>query len=167
MRERSQSAREELAAVLPEVPVVEMVYRRRPRAERAALREEFNEAVRQDFLRHLASGREAELRKRGFTERNLESLRNGRVPHGYNVHHIKPLDDGGDNRFDNLVLMRAHPDHEAVHRYLDPQLKGLEHGQARTVRIPMVEPGIHARAGRDEMKHAEAARMSRWAGREI
>lgn len=168
MSGRSRFTREDLGHVLPDVPVVEMVYHRRAKAERAALREEFNDGVRQSFLQHLARDKSGELRARGFSNRTLESLFKGKVPPGYNVHHIKPLDDGGDNSFDNLVLMRAHPDHEAVHRYLDPQLKGLENGQSRTVRIPMVQPGIKLPLREEAvMDHAKAARMSRLAGREI
>ena len=147
--------------------MVEMVYHRRAKAERAALRDAFNEGGRQSFLQHLARDKWGELGSRGFTSRNRESMLNGRVPHGFNVHHIKPLDDGGDNSFENLVLMRAHPDHEAVHRYLDPQLKGLENGQSRTVKLPMPQPGVGIPDGRDRMKHSQAARMSRFAGREI
>ncbi len=159
MSDRSQR----LAAVLPDVPVVEMVYHRRAKAERLALREAFDTERRQAFLRHLLTERGAELKARGFTERNFESLRFGKVPHGYNVHHIKPLDDGGDNRFDNLVLMRAHPEHEAIHRHLDPQLKGLEAGQSRTVRLAMPEAGAYRR---EEPQTRAAQRFRHLAGQE-
>lgn len=30
-----------------------------------------------------------------------------RAPEGMQVHHIRPLDDGGTNAADNLVLIRA------------------------------------------------------------
>lgn len=164
MSDRSQAPRRQLAAVLPDIPVVEMVYTRRSQAERAALREAFDTEGRQAFLHHLLTERSAELRARGFTERNLESLRFGKVPHGYNVHHIKPLDDGGDNRFDNLVLLRAHPEHEAIHRYLDPQLRGLERGQSRTVRLPMPDAGAYRRSGAEPGRN-EPARPSPQAAR--
>ena len=171
MSDGSESPRRQLTAVLPDIPVVEMVYTRRSQAERAALREAFDTEGRQAFLRHLLTERSAELRARGFTDRNLESLRFGKVPHGYNVHHIKPLDDGGDNGFDNLVLLRAHPEHEAIHRYLDPQLKGLERGQSRTVRLPMPEAGAYRRSGPEgrrgeQSQHRAPARPPRWAGLE-
>ena len=163
MADRSLSPRQGLVAALPDIPVVDMVYTRRPKAERLALREAFDTERRQAFLRHLLTERSAELRARGFTERNLESLRFGKVPHGYNVHHIKPLDDGGDNRFDNLVLMRAHPEHEAIHRYLDPQLKGLEAGQSRLVRLPQPEPGAYRR---DPAQSRPALKFRHLAGQE-
>ena len=169
--DRSLSPSQQLAAALPGVPVVEMVYSRRPKAERVALREAFDTEGRQAFLRHLLTERSAELKAKGFTERNLESLRYGKVPHGYNVHHIKPLDDGGDNRFDNLVLMRAHPEHESIHRYLDPQLRGLERGESRTVRLPMPEAGAYRRSelqtAREEPARARVSAASpRWAALE-
>lgn len=145
-----------LKRVLPEVKLVEMEYRRRDLQEKAALRESFQMGERQAFLAHLAQQRGDEMRAQGFTERNFESLRRGKVPHGYNVHHIKPLDDGGDNRFENLVLMRAHPDHEAIHRYLDPQLKGLEVGQTRKVTLPEMAPGAY----RGRISEFEAANQA-------
>jgi hypothetical protein len=162
MSDRSLSPRQALAAALPDIPVVDMVYHRRDKAGRAALREAFDTEDRQAFLRHLLTERSDDLRARGFTERNFESLRRGKVPHGYNVHHIKPIDDGGDNRFDNLVLMRAHPEHEAIHRHLDPQLKGLEAGQARTVQLAMPEAGAYRRPGRGEVEQSRVMRAARY-----
>jgi len=149
MSDRSQYKHQPLGAVLPGVPVVEMSYRRRAKAEHEALRHAFHQEDRQAFLSYLLTEKGAEMRAKGFTERNLESLRRGKVPHGYNVHHIKPLDDGGDNGFDNLVLLPARPQHEAIHRYLDPQLKGLERGEARRVRLPMIEAGAYAAPRRE------------------
>jgi hypothetical protein len=142
---------------LPDVPVVDFVYKRRDKALRAAMREAFDTEGRQAFLQHLLTERSEELKAKGFTERNFESLRRGKVPHGYNVHHIKPIDDGGDNSFGNLVLMRAHPEHEAIHRYLDPQLRGLEAGQSRTVRLPMPQAGAY----RQETAQAMSAQRPR------
>lgn len=144
MSDRSHSRHPPLSAILPDVPLVEMTYRRRDQAEAQALRHSFHHEDRKAFLSYLLAEKSADMRARGFTERNLESLSRGKVPHGYNVHHIKPLDDGGDNRFDNLVLLPARPQHEAIHRYLDPQIRGLERGEARQVRLPMIEAGAYA-----------------------
>jgi|SRR5579859_5484499 len=144
MSERSPSKHQPLRAVLPDVPLADFVYRRRGKEEAEALRHSFHHEERRAFLSYLLTEKSAEMLAKGFTERNLESLRRGKVPHGYNVHHIKPLDDGGDNRFNNLVLLPARPQHEAIHRYLDPQLKGLERGESRRVRLPMIEAGAYA-----------------------
>jgi hypothetical protein len=149
MSDRSNSRHSPLSKVLPDVPVVEMTYVRRAKADADALRQAFHEEDRKAFLSYLLTEKSTDLRARGFTERNLESLRRGKVPHGYNVHHIRPLDDGGDNRFDNLVLLPARPQHEAIHRYLDPQLKGLERGEARRVNLPMIEAGAYAQPQRE------------------
>ena len=169
MSDRIQTPERDLRRAMPEVPVIEFDYRRRDMAEKAALRESFQTGDRQAFLDHLVKDRAGELRAQGFTERNLESLRRGKVPHGYNVHHIKPLDDGGDNRFDNLVLLKAHPTHEAIHRYLDPQLRGLEIGQTRRINLPVPEPGAYrgAEAARGERNVTRApARQRAYAGHE-
>jgi hypothetical protein len=149
MSDRSHPRHPSLAAVLPDVALVEMIYRRRDKLEAESLRHAFHHEDRKAFLSYLLTEKAADMRARGFTERNFESLRRGKVPHGYNVHHIKPLDDGGDNRFDNLVLLPARPQHEAIHRYLDPQLKGLERGEARPVRLPMIEAGAYAAPRRE------------------
>lgn len=149
MSDRSRPKHQPLTTVLPDVPVVEMSYRRRAKEEHEALRNAFHHEDRKAFLSYLLTEKSADMRAKGFTERNFESLRRGKVPHGYNVHHIKPLDDGGDNRFDNLVLLPARPQHEAIHRYLDPQLKGLERGEARQVRLPMIEAGAYVPQRRD------------------
>jgi hypothetical protein len=140
--------------------MIEMTYLRRDLAEKAALRDSFQLGDRQAFLQYLVEQRGDELRARGFTPRNFESLQRGKVPHGYNVHHIRPLDDGGDNRFDNLVLLRAHPEHEAIHRYLDPQLRGLQVGQIRQVTLPYPEPGSYRREsqGLDLARQRQAGR---------
>lgn len=149
MSDRSHPQHQSLSATLPGVPVVEFAYRRRGKAEAEALRLSFHQEERRAFLAYLLAEKSGEMRAKGFTERNLESLRRGKVPHGYNVHHIKPLDDGGDNRFDNLVLLPARPQHEAIHRYLDPQLRGLERGEVREVRLPMIEAGAYAASRRE------------------
>jgi hypothetical protein len=142
--EGRRDAEQALARDLPGVAIVEMSYRRRDRAERRALRDHFDEEVRGNFLRHLAETQGGRLLRSGLTPANLESMTQGRAPRGYQVHHIRPLDDGGTNDFGNLVLIRAHPEHEAVHRYLDPQIATLAVGQARMVRLPAVTPGFHA-----------------------
>jgi hypothetical protein len=166
MSDRTQTPEQHLSKALPDVPVISFDYRRRDIAEKAALRESFQMGERQAFLSHLVQDRAGDLRSQGFTERNLESLRRGKVPHGYNVHHIKPLDDGGDNRFDNLVLLKAHPTHEAIHRYLDPQLRGLDVGQTRRVSLPAPEPGAYRGPVAERGVEREPIRRRAFAGHE-
>jgi hypothetical protein len=144
-RRNSENA---LARVLPGVPIVEMAYRRRDRHEKAALRAHFDEEGRGNFLRSLVSTQRDRLLANGLTAANLASLEQGRVPRGYQVHHIRPLDDGGTNDHDNLVLIRAHPEHEAIHRYLDPQIERLAIGESRVVRLPEPSPGLYTAGAR-------------------
>lgn len=142
--------------------VVDFVYHRRPKAEKAALRNQFDQEIRRDFLKSLAQ-RRVDLAAAGFSQQQVATLARGHVPHGYQVHHIRPLDDGGTNDFSNLVLIRAHPDHEAIHRVLDPQIQSLAVGESRTVRMPMVTPGIYSppTARRDAALAVHSARVGR------
>ncbi|CNK50323.1 HNH endonuclease domain-containing protein [Yersinia pseudotuberculosis] len=54
---------------------------------------------------------------RSTQTRRLKSTTNtiakGVVPDGYQVHHKLPLDDSGNNNFDNLVLISTRPEHAA------------------------------------------------------
>jgi hypothetical protein len=132
-----------IAKILPGVDVVDMVYRRRAKEEQMALRFAFDTEIRHEFLKDLAkNGRDA-LLAAGMTGANLKTLEAGRVPRGFQVHHIRPLSDNGTNDYANLVLIRAHPEHEAIHRYLDPQVQHLAVGEATKVRLPAPEPGIY------------------------
>jgi hypothetical protein len=160
LEQRPKIAEEALAAALPGIPVVAMTYHRREPEEKQRLREAFDSDVRRSFLQYLARSQRDGPRSRGLTEQNLATLSQGRVPRGYQVHHIRPLDNGGTNDFTNLVLIRAHPEHEAVHRYLDPQIHGLAVGQSRQVRLPVPASGIYE-AGPDRSAASPVAAARR------
>jgi hypothetical protein len=148
-------------SVLANVPIVDFRYQRRDKAERNALRTAFDMEIRQSFLKSLAHRYKQDLQDSGFTSQNIRSLARGYVPRGYQVHHILPLDDGGTNDFSNLVLIRAHPEHEAVHQYLDPQIQDLEVGDSRSIKLPKVAPGIYrsAQTDRNRTKPAPSPHM--------
>lgn len=139
MDQQSPLAERPLQSVLP---IVDFAYRRRDKEEKAALRAEFHWGGRQSFLKALVHRQGDDLRRAGFTEQSLACLARGRAPRGFQVHHIRPLDDGGTNDYANLVLIRAHPEHEAIHRYLDPQIQNLVVGETRMVRLPQPAAGI-------------------------
>ena len=61
----------------------------------------------------------------------------GKVPTGWQVHHKYPLDDGGNNHFGNLVLMRNDPFHKALTNAQRSLTYGLRVGEARVVQLPM------------------------------
>lgn len=137
-------ADKEIRETLPGVPINRMAYVRRVRNEHRELRETFNDSVRREFVLEMAHKRSKELSAAGLTKRQIERIgETGRLPPHLNVHHIKPLDDGGTNDFSNLVIMRKYPDHEALHQYADPQLQGLRVGEGRDVMMPMPKAGIY------------------------
>ncbi|WP_050551249.1 HNH endonuclease signature motif containing protein, partial [Yersinia pestis] len=96
--------------LLQNVDVVKMDYVRRSTADRNLLRKEFDNGVRKKFLKDIANNPEVVKRLDAF-DRSV--LAKGVVPDGYQVHHKLPLDDSGNNNFDNLVLISTRPEHAA------------------------------------------------------
>lgn len=97
--------------LLNDMNVTELNYMRRDRTEYNALRHQFNNIVRPDFLKSLSGHPDALLT---FDPNDLMKLTNGKVPSGWQVHHKLPLDDGGTNALDNLILIQNSPYHSAL-----------------------------------------------------
>jgi hypothetical protein len=112
-------------------------FRKRPEAERINLRKEFNRTVRSDFLENLATQRRPELLNAGLTEAEIEGMLDGEVPDRYEVHHILPLDDGGTNTFDNLILIRKSSEHTALTAYQNALAKNLDENESVSVDYPV------------------------------
>jgi hypothetical protein len=100
-------------------------------AVREALRAEFDAAngVRKQFLQSLASdpAKVAQLQGKGLTSSDIARLAEGKPPLGYQVDHKTPLNVGGDNSFDNLVLTKLDPYHYAlnsIQRWTDALVPG-------------------------------------------
>lgn len=55
-----------------------------------------------------------DLSNMGFSDADILKLQNGKVPTGYQVHHKLPLDDGGTNSYDNLVLIKNDAYHKVI-----------------------------------------------------
>ena len=71
---------------------------------------------------------------------NLERAASGRVPHGFDVHHIIPLSGGGKNKFSNFCLIER-----SLHKFInkkcfDPALRHIQVGQAVDIEIPDFGP---------------------------
>jgi hypothetical protein len=142
---------------LPGVAVKDFTYTRRPRPEHKRLRKKFK-GVRAAFIMDVARTQADHLRKAGLTEAEIATAAEaGRLPSRFNVHHIKPLDDGGTNDTANLVIMRKADDHELIHRFLDPQLADLPVGRSRQVRLPMPQGGTLYSS---KLAHREAAQKA-------
>ena len=59
------------------------------------------------------------------------------MPQGWQVHHKLPLDDGGTNSFDNLVLIKNDPHHIALTNAQRTLVGDLAVGQSRQVDFPI------------------------------
>ncbi len=125
------------------------------KAERVAKREEFNgvrdedgnvlvEGVRSKFLKMLAKDHEKELVDRlGLTDRDIQGMREGYTPNGFNVHHKLALHGGGKNEFKNFILTPLYP-HDQFHKdVMDAQLLGIREGETRKIKIPWTDEMIY------------------------
>lgn len=119
-----------------------ITYSKRAPKDAHALRATFESGVRRSYLQHLGTEHPEVLREAGMTDAQIARVASGRVPQGYQVHHILPLDDGGTNSFDNLVLIRIHPDHMLITNNQNLVTKGLEPGQSRQVSWPVPDKPI-------------------------
>ncbi len=71
---------------------------------------------------------------------NLERARRGKIPNGFDVHHIVPISCGGTNHVSNFCLME-----KSLHRFInkkcfDPALRGLKIGECVDVELPDFGP---------------------------
>ncbi len=138
---------------LPGVKTEPLTYTKRAEADAAALRRQFNGKARflgtrnnpgpvienrANFLKDLAndSTKEASLRAAGIDDAGLARMRQGNVPDPdvWQVHHKLPLDDGGTNAPDNLVLMRNEPYHKVITNAQDTMTGNLSPGE--TAQLP-------------------------------
>lgn len=97
--------------------------------------------VRKAWLMHIAVAHAAELEGAGIARDDIDRMATlGKVPEGYQVHHRMPLDDGGTNAYDNLILMRDDVEHRAVHGYYNPgeqRIDQLKYGESGEVALPL------------------------------
>lgn len=118
---------------LHDINVTELNYMRRDRAEYNFLRSQFNSTVRPNFLRSLSEHPDA---LSTFDSNDLSRLANGKVPVGWQIHHKIPLDDGGTNAFDNLILMQNSPYHSALSKTQAIITKDLPYNSSTKVLWP-------------------------------
>lgn len=129
---------------LPGVDAVPMTYTKRAHADAAALRNAFP-TQRSAFARDLVSSDEgiAALRRAGIDDAGIARLRNGQLPAGYQVHHKLPLDDGGTNAFDNLVLIKDEPFHKVITNAQRTLVGDLPVGGSRQIDFPIPRGKIY------------------------
>jgi len=104
-------------------------------------REKEFKAVRSAWIREIGTKQATELEAAGFSQVDIARMvETGKPPPGYEVHHRMPLDDGGTNAYDNLILMRNDVEHRAVHGYYNPgeqRIKRMSYGEDGDVALPM------------------------------
>lgn len=116
--------------------------------ERKADREAYRHERRYEFvvarrawIKEIATYRASELAGAGISPEAIARMAStGKTPAGYHIHHRLPLDDGGTNAFDNLILIRDDVEHRAVHGYYNPgeqRIDQLAYGQTGEVALPM------------------------------
>lgn len=131
---------------LKNVSMRPLTYTKRPPEVTAKLRSEFNQ-VRKSFLKDMASTEEKRsiLRGRGFTDTEIARMQDkGAIPKsGWQVHHNKPLDDGGDNAFDNLTLIKNDPYHQAITNYQMKMARGMQPGDTQVLDWPFIDSPLY------------------------
>jgi hypothetical protein len=127
---------------VPDWHMQEINYTKRTDAAREALRAEFDSSVRKAFVKDLAENHAAALRQAGMSDADIAMMARGRVPQGYQVHHLLPLDDGGTNATSNLVLIKNDPDHMLITRYQNGETRGMSAGETRRLEWPMPDQQV-------------------------
>ncbi|QBO35728.1 hypothetical protein EQG49_04245 [Periweissella cryptocerci] len=128
--------------VLKNIDTKPVEYVKRPSVEAKKLRNKFNASVKKSFLRNLATD-EKRLQKYGLTKNDIEDMRDGYVPDGWQVHHQLPLDDSGTNDFSNLVLVKNEPYHKVITNYQRSSTKGMKPGDKRIINWPFIKNNIY------------------------
>ena len=130
--------------VLPGFHFEEITYTKRSKADTDALRRKFDSSVRAKFMKKISSDPvyEHQLRKAGFDDKAFKIMQDGNVPKDWQVHHKLPLDDGGDNSFGNLLLIKTTPYHSVVTGYQKTNTGKLAPGDSAQVKWPTYSQGI-------------------------
>lgn len=128
---------------LKNVEIRQIQYTKRTDEARQELRKEFNQTTRSDFLKRIAgdSATASRLKEAGLSDAHIEGMRIGRVPEKWQVHHKLPLDDGGDNTFTNLILIKNDPYHQTITNEQNSLTRGLRVGDTRELKW-VVPPGF-------------------------
>ena len=128
---------------LPGFYNISLPYTKRPEADLVGLRNKFNSSARKNFLKNIGTEPHAvaQLKQAGFSDADITEIAKGIQPIDYQVHHKLPLDDGGDNAFDNLVLIKNDPYHKSLTNLQNTATRGLQAGQIRLIQWPVC-PGI-------------------------
>ncbi|MEC2275218.1 T7SS effector LXG polymorphic toxin [Bacillus subtilis] len=131
--------------LLKGVKVKEISYTKRSPEETAKLRRKFNSSIKKQFLKGLSNdpNKVKKLKKAGLTDKDIARMKDGLNPKGYQVHHKLPLDDGGTNDMDNLILIKNDPYHKAITNEQNSLTKGLTPGETKKINWPIPNGAIY------------------------
>jgi hypothetical protein len=134
-----------LEVTLPGVKTRTIEYVKRPRAEYDKLRSAFDNKVRGEFAQSLVNdpAKLKALREAGLDDIAIKRLADGKMPAGYQVHHKIPIDDGGTNSFDNLVLIKNEPYHKTITNAQDALTGTLKEGEKKVIDFPIPDGFIY------------------------
>ena len=122
---------------LYDIEMKKINYVKRYRSVLKELRNGFNKSVRKDFLKSISSDIK-NLKSHGLSETEIQKLKDGLVPKGYQVHHELPLDDSGTNDFSNLVLIKNDPYHKVITNYQNSIARTMKIGESKEVLWPII-----------------------------
>lgn len=113
-------------------------FTKRDPADVAAERKEFNRTLRKEWLEGLGKDPAsiAKLEAAGMTQAQIDLVKAGEVPPGYQVHHKRPLDDGGTNTPSNYVLIQNDPYHTALTALHNSQCRDIPVGTTKVLDWP-------------------------------
>ncbi|MNP51280.1 hypothetical protein D3C76_1455860 [compost metagenome] len=84
------------------------------------------------------------LKKAGISDSDIEDMiEDGLVPDGWQVHHKVPLDQGGTNDVENLVLIKNDPYHKVITNEQNSLTKGMKAGDSKIIDFPIQEGDIY------------------------
>lgn len=118
------------AVLLKDIKLVNINYVKRSQKDALVLRKEFNRKAKKSFLEDLSISQEA---KNHFSPEVIARMREGGVPEDWQVHHKLPLDDGGTNAPDNLILIKNEPFHKALTNFQLNVTKGMRAGDQKII----------------------------------
>ena len=127
---------------LYDIEMKKINYVKRDRSVLKELRNDFSKSVRKDFLKSISSDIK-NLKSHGLSETDIQKLKDGLVPKGYQVHHELPLDDSGTNDFSNLVLIKNEPYHKVVTNYQNSIARTMKIGESKEVLWPIIGKNIY------------------------
>jgi len=131
---------------LPGFHNVPLTYIKRTDEDREALRRKFDSSARKNFLEKIGSdpAMKKQLQQAGFDDKQIELIASGKVPsRAWQVHHKLPLDDGGDNSFDNLMLIKNDPYHQAITNLQNSVTNGMQAGDTLKLQWPVYKGFVY------------------------